>query len=197
MTTTSVNGNIPTVNSTNLSQLHCYQHIQHSSQSPISPGLCSMQSVITSSNSLLDNSNTTNNNSVYANSWYVSLNRNKLNTTQCLPNEMNEHLHVQQSLMNPNQLPSISLNSTIGSSPSIPYQQRQYNHVRLNNNLQLINPQLRSFVKGNTNQTINENGLNSSGDGCGWETPDSGAGSSSINEISSNHHQQHQRQQSE
>ncbi|CAH8528122.1 unnamed protein product [Schistosoma bovis] len=201
MTTTSVNGNISTVNSTNLSQLHCYQHIQHSSQSPISPGLCSMQSVITSSNSLLDNSNTTNNNnnsnSVYANSWYVSLNRNKLNTIQCLSNEMNEHLHGQQSLMNPNQLPSISLNSTIGSNPSITYQQRQYNHVRLNNNLQLMNPQLRSFIKGNTNQNINENGLNGSGDGFGWETPDSGAGSSSINEISSQHHlQQHQRQQS-
>ncbi|RTG80120.1 uncharacterized protein DC041_0007011, partial [Schistosoma bovis] len=201
MTTTSVNGNVSTVNSTNLSQLHCYQHIQHSSQSPISPGLCSMQSVITSSNSLLDNSNTTNNNnnsnSVYANSWYVSLNRNKLNTIQCLSNEMNEHLHGQQSLMNPNQLPSISLNSTIGSNPSITYQQRQYNHVRLNNNLQLMNPQLRSFIKGNTNQNINENGLNGSGDGFGWETPDSGAGSSSINEISSQHHlQQHQRQQS-
>ncbi|CAI2727582.1 unnamed protein product [Schistosoma spindalis] len=194
-TTSSNNSTIPIVNGTNLSQLHNYQHIQ----SPISPGLCSIQSVITSSNSLLDNNNNNNShsNSVYANSWYVSLNRNKLNPLQCLSNEINEQLHLQQSLINTNQslqpLPSITLNSTIGSIPSVTYSQRQYNNNN-NNNIRLNNPHLRSFMKlnsqGNTNHNINENG-----DGYGWETPDSGAGSSSINEISSQHHHHHHHHQ--
>ncbi|XP_018645477.1 hypothetical protein Smp_160380 [Schistosoma mansoni] len=111
---------------------------------------------------------------------------------------MNEHSNQSQ------QIPSMSLHSTSSSIPSVIYQQqqqRQYNNVRLNHNLQLINPHLRSFVKSNsqsnTNQTINESGMNGSIDGCGWETPDSGAGSSSINELSSHQHQHHQRQQSE
>ncbi|CAH8578979.1 unnamed protein product [Schistosoma rodhaini] len=197
-TTTSVEGTIPTIHGTNLCPLQCLQNVQHSSQSPISPGLCSIQSAITSSSSLLDNNNNNNtttnhnNNSIYANSWYVSLNRNKFNPAQCLPIEMNEHSNQSQ------QLPSMSLHSTSSSIPSVIYQQqqRQYNNnVRLNHNLQLINPHLRSFVKSNsqsnTNQTINESRMNGSIDGCGWETPDSGAGSSSINELSS-----HQRQQS-
>ncbi|CAH8494372.1 unnamed protein product [Schistosoma turkestanicum] len=166
-------------------------------QSAISPSGYSIQSVITSSNGcLLDNnhtttttttstSSTTNNNisninSLYANSWYVSLNRDQFTTTTQqyqLINEIGDRQHFS--------LPAISLNPH-----QTPHQQQQF-----------TNPHLRSIqlksttLQGNTNQHSHI-----IMDGYGWETPDSGAGSSSINELSSSHqqpqnHQNHNHQQ--
>ncbi|CAH8512735.1 unnamed protein product [Heterobilharzia americana] len=166
---------------------HNQHHHQHPSQSPVSPGLFSMQSAITSSNSLLDN------NSVYANSWYVSLNRSRPNPTLRSFNEIGEQFQQQQQQQQ--QIPSMT--NVTGSIPSVNYhsnhQQQNVRSNGLNNSLQLINPQIRSFLKPhsqiNTNQNINNTPGNIAGGGGGWETPDSGAGSSSINEVSSQNQQ--------
>ncbi|CAH8534952.1 unnamed protein product [Heterobilharzia americana] len=168
---------------------HNQHHHQHPSQSPVSPGLFSMQSAITSSNSLLDN------NSVYANSWYVSLNRSRPNPTLRSFNEIGEQFQQQQQQQQ-QQIPSMT--NVTGSIPSVNYhsnhQQQNVRSNGLNNSLQLINPQIRSFLKPhsqiNTNQNINNTPGNiAGGGGGGWETPDSGAGSSSINEVSSQNQQ--------
>ncbi|TNN13077.1 Colorectal mutant cancer isoform 1 [Schistosoma japonicum] len=191
--TATITSVAPLVTNTNLSLLNNENHQQNAIQSPTSPGICSIQSAVASSNGLLDNHNynvtttmNNNNNSIYANSWYVSLNRAKMNAAQQSTN-MNQSQHQQ--------LPSIPFN---GSIPSvINYQQHQHNNnMRLNNSLHFIhNP--RSFLKpafqGNTNQNMTSGTSGIGGDnggGCGWETPDSGAGSSSINEISSQQQQQ-------
>ncbi|CAH8845352.1 unnamed protein product [Trichobilharzia szidati] len=152
------------------------QQQQHPSQSPVSPGVFSIQSAITSSNSLLDN------NSVYANSWYVSLNRSRANGDH----QFRQHQHKQQQQQQTN---------VNGSFPSMNHQLQQH-AIRMNS--MSNNPQMRTFLKSSysphisANQTMSSTGGNTGngGGGGGWETPDSGAGSSSMNEVSSQQQQQ-------
>ncbi|CAH8845351.1 unnamed protein product [Trichobilharzia szidati] len=154
------------------------QQQQHPSQSPVSPGVFSIQSAITSSNSLLDN------NSVYANSWYVSLNRSRANGDHQFRQQQQQQQQQQQTNVN-------------GSFPSMNHQLQQH-AIRMNSASN--NPQMRTFLKSSysphisANQTMSSTGGNTGngGGGGGWETPDSGAGSSSMNEVSSQQQQQQQ-----